>query len=278
MIVDLAARLGELEAVADAERGRGNTTRVVDEEGTLRGLPPYAEMARPLDPDLVETEFDLGWMVCWWPRAHQAWDLVNLADGVSLRSGTWSPFARHRSAPAPAGGTHRRRIGWAADHPLFAPERGSWTEPWRAVVSTEGSATEFIERLDEILAVLPGTSSEAADPAALAWPDWLRAAWMPERHAVDWRSWHREVRGLPAAEAKRRRWRATWTRDRWERAVLPSERTWRVLGAEPSGDRSATITLQQSHPAAPKGPLTWLLDAAGAVECHPDGKRAAGRG
>lgn len=271
-MAESAGPLGELQAVVVAEERRGNPARVTDSEATLRGSAPYATLARPLDPDVVESEFDLGWLAYWWPRRHRQWDLGDLADGVVLRSGAGSPFSWRPRRPAVEHAV-RTRLGWVADDERLAPATAGWTSPWRAVVTTSAPAEELLDQVRSVLALVPEPGSPAPAPAPV-WSAWLRDAWMPPRGEVDWAAWHRSLRRLDLPQAHRQRWRATWTRERWERSVLPGERTWRWLGATVTGARTLEVDYALTRPSAPRASLTWLLLVAGATACRPVGQRS----
>lgn len=259
--------MGILQPVLDAEAARGNSASVDVERRLVRGDPPQAQLARPIDRAAVSAQFDLGPLVAWWPRAWGVFDLVDIVTGTTIRSGEPSPVSwwrRRSSAPAASG--PGERLGWLADDPRIGLSATGVVTTYerRARVHVSGSATEALAGIAEVI---------AATDAGTELPVWFAARLAPERDDEDWKAYFRERDRLEQAEWKVSGWSTRWTERGWRRAMAPGERTWRWVGAEVAHDHAFDATVEVVD-GAPIGSLKWLLHTVGALRCGPAGSDA----
>lgn len=256
---DGALDLGILQAVVDAEQRRGGSATISSDGGRV-----VAQLTRPLDRDVVETEHDLGPLLAWWPRSRHEHDLVDTLSGAVVRSGPprlWTRRQRRASGEAPA----RQRLGWLVDDTRIGRDdtgAPTFTER-RARVHVAGSAVEAFTRIDQLIAT----------PATGALPSWFVEQLAPERDADGWKAWFRERAALDAADWRRAGWTTRWTEAYWRRSVDLSERTWRWVDGEVVHEHALDVTLELVD-GAPIDSLKWMLVAVGAVRCGPFGSDA----
>lgn len=248
--------LGILQPVVEAELRRGGSVTAETDGDRI-----VAQLSRPLDRDVVESEHDLGPLLAWWPRSLHERDLVDTVTGAVVRSGPPRPWQRRRRR-ASGGVSVRPRLGWLVDDTRIGRDdtgAPTFTER-RARVHVAVSAVEAFTRIDQLVTT----------PASGVLPPWFVEQLAPERDADAWKAWFRERGRLDAAEVPRAAWRTRWTEAYWRRSVDLSERTWRWVDAEVVHEHALDVTLELVD-GAPIDSLKWMLTAVGAVRCGPFG-------
>lgn len=248
--------LGILQAVMEAEQRRGNSATVA-----VEGERVVAQLTRPLDRDVVESEHDLGPLLAWWPRSLHERDLVDTLSGAVVRSGPPRPWQRLRRR-ASDGVAGRQRLGWLVDDSRIGRDdtgAPAFTER-RARVHVAGSAVEAFTRIDQLITT----------PASGVLPQWFVDQLAPERDADAWKAWFRERARLDPGDMPNAAWRTRWTETYWRRSVDLSERTWRWVDAEVVHEHGLDVTLELVD-GAPIDSLKWMLTAVGAERCGPFG-------